>query len=64
MSTPEKLKRKSKQDEPMKINTSPEAVVQALFNSKPKQKWCYLTNESASGVFLSFVALMRLLPVF
>ena len=38
--------RKSKYDDPIKINASPKAVIQSLFSGKPKPRsqWRYLKN--------------------
>ncbi len=45
-----KRPRPSKYDEPIKIDSSPEAVARSLFNGKPKKKWRYLRRGgSAEG---------------
>lgn len=49
MDTPKASKgnRKSQYDKPIKINASPNAVVQSLFSGKPKprSKWRYLKEN-------------------
>ena len=45
MSRHAKTKRTSKYDEPIKIDASPEAVVQSLFSGKPKKQWRHLTKD-------------------
>lgn len=34
--------RKSKYDEPIKIDASPEAVARSLFQGKPKKEWRFM----------------------
>ena len=42
--------RKSKYDEPIKIDASPEAVARSLFHGKPKKEWRFMKEQSAKKV--------------
>ncbi len=42
-----KRPRPSKYDEPIKIDASPEEVVQSLFHGKPKKEWRFMKEKSA-----------------